>query len=770
MQNSNDQSENIRRTGIDRHIQFIVEHPRITLTFLFVLSLLMITLPLQELRDKVVEVTALRDGITYSDLIREVRTVYTSEVVNRLEGIDVHVSHNYSEVDHAIPIPAKFIEEVGRKMNEVHPGSQTRVYGPFPLNQEKGLADGFAREAWQALSAGESESFYRFDTLEGIPVLRIAVADRMRQGCVDCHNHHPMAQKRDWKVNEIGGIVEVIRPVKESIRISEVLESRTVLAGLLMSFIIFFILNMMIAYLKKTSSNLREKGEELRASELRHRAILQTTPAAVITINSHGIIQHFNPAAEKIFGYREKEVLFRKVNVLMPNDVAKIHDGLIKTYLDTKVAKVIGIGREVTARHRDGHEFPIRLSLGEINIHDETYFTAVIEDVSDAKRIANELLETRNFAENIIESMTDMLMVVDTEGSLQRVNHRFLVALGYSDEEIFTKKLSDILSFGSRDGVGVRFESLYEEAIKGNLIESEAQFKTRSGEIIPVRISGSALIDTGQDKIKGVIFSAQDERDSRLVKELQETHLQLVQKGKMAALGELSSGIGHELNNPLHFIKGFNDLIRVAFEKGRPVTFEEIQDYLESIDRNCNRMKTIIEHFRNLAGQSEMKFRLISINKVLEDSFILLNERMKLSSITILKEFANEDLHVFGDPHRLEQVFISILTNARESIEKAHGVHGGEIAICTFVDEGSAVVEIRDNGLGIAPENLDRIYNPFYTTKETGAGTGLGLSIAHGVLKDHNGRISCSSTLGGGAMFRIVLPLQMSRGEALRAG
>jgi len=242
--------------------------------------------------------------------------------------------------------------------------------------------------------------------------------------------------------------------------------------------------------------------------------------------------------------------------------------------------------------------------------------------------------------------------------------------------------------------------------------------------------------------------------------ELQRAQSSLVQAGKLAALGELTSGLAHELNNPLTIISGYLDLIRLSLEEnpGAPVNVEELGGHLRKVERNVDRMSVIVRHFVEFARGSQPVKRPAMLNDIIEKSFILINEQLRHSNIAIATDLC-VGVMVKIDTSGLEQVFINMLSNARDAILEAHGDAGGTIQVCSRLLSGSEVdIEISDNGIGMTEEVRSKIFNPFFTTKEVGKGTGLGLSISHGIVKDHGGSIGCVSERGKGTQFHIRLP------------
>src|SRR5215831_8995888 len=247
------------------------------------------------------------------------------------------------------------------------------------------------------------------------------------------------------------------------------------------------------------------------------------------------------------------------------------------------------------------------------------------------------------------------------------------------------------------------------------------------------------------------------------LRELQTAQSSMIQSGKMAALGEVSSGLAHELNNPLTTVTGYLELIRGALQAGQrsAVDFDELEDYLQKMERNVHRMKLIIRHIMEFARESKPVKQPTPLNSVIEKSFILINEQLRLKKIDIRMDLCPA-LMAQIDELRMEQVFINLLTNARDAILEAHGEAGGTIQIRSRVLSGSELeIEISDNGIGMTEEIKSRVFNPFFTTKEVGKGTGLGLSISHGIVQDHGGSICCVSERGKGTTFRIRLPLYL---------
>jgi len=247
---------------------------------------------------------------------------------------------------------------------------------------------------------------------------------------------------------------------------------------------------------------------------------------------------------------------------------------------------------------------------------------------------------------------------------------------------------------------------------------------------------------------------------------LKDTQTQLIQSGKLASIGELSAGVAHELNQPLMVIRLNAQLVKrlVGEEK---LSFEKIDEIIEPIERNTKRMMTIIDHLRTFSRQSKPGFSPVDIHKVLNECFLMIGEQLRVRNIQVTKDFAPDMPKALGDANQLEQVFLNLITNARDAILQSRAAgfpkDEGEIKISTRIPrnhEGVVDVMIRDSGIGISAADLERIFDPFFTTKEIGKGTGLGLSISYGIVKEHGGTIDVAETGPGGTVFRVCLPVR----------
>ncbi len=251
---------------------------------------------------------------------------------------------------------------------------------------------------------------------------------------------------------------------------------------------------------------------------------------------------------------------------------------------------------------------------------------------------------------------------------------------------------------------------------------------------------------------------AQDALD-QAYQALKSTQVQLVQSAKLASIGELAAGVAHELNQPLMVIRTSVQFIRRTLEKGTMDTAQFLKLF-EPVERNTKRMMNIINHLRTFSRQPQGAFSPQNINEIIENSFLMVGEQLRLHNIEVKKSLTPDIPKIQGDANQLEQVFLNLLTNARDAIEAKGAKEAGQIEIVTRVsghDNQWVEILVTDSGDGIAADCLENVFDPFVTTKEIGKGTGLGLSISYGIIKEHQGKIEVVETSSEGTTFRVIL-------------
>ena len=259
---------------------------------------------------------------------------------------------------------------------------------------------------------------------------------------------------------------------------------------------------------------------------------------------------------------------------------------------------------------------------------------------------------------------------------------------------------------------------------------------------------------------KAMIHIMGDLRDTtneiqRREQELREKQEQLVQAAKLATLGELTTGVAHELNNPLNNIGLFIGNVIDVIEFGKPDTDRVLRDLNKAMEQ-VHKASQIISHLRTFGRAAPTSREPVSVNATIVQALSLLQEQLRLRNIEVRLEFGSEDLCVVGNAIQLEQVFLNLLTNARDALANSRCKL---IHITTYLEGETIKIVFKDTGPGI-PRGLERrVFDPFFTTKEVGDGTGLGLSITYGIVRDHQGTIWLENACDKGATFVIELPV-----------
>ncbi|MBF0102939.1 MAG: PAS domain S-box protein [Desulfobacterales bacterium] len=381
----------------------------------------------------------------------------------------------------------------------------------------------------------------------------------------------------------------------------------------------------------------------------------------------------------------------------------------------------------------------------------------------------NKTTVSRDFLDQILENMTECLIVTTENGVIQLVNNALLRMLNYCEEELVGNNIN-ILFYDTNQPFLINWNS--DLIAKGYGKHIETSLKTQTGEIIPALFSKGAIY-LG-DSILGIVCVALNIQERKKAEEaiqsayqkLQETQSQLIQTAKLASIGELAAGVAHELNQPLMIIRtGVQLMIRSA--KKKTLQVDQLENQFESIEKNTKRMMNIINHLRSFSRQSETSFVDVDINELVDNTFLMIGEQLRLRNIEVIKEVSPTIPKIKGNPNQLEQVFLNLLANSRDAIEEKGKSVQGKITIVLHCIEpsnnGGKCIEIlfKDNGSGIPQDKLEKIYDPFYTTKEVGKGTGLGLSISFGIIKEHHGDIQVIETSPEGTTFSIKFPIAM---------
>jgi two-component system NtrC family sensor kinase len=359
---------------------------------------------------------------------------------------------------------------------------------------------------------------------------------------------------------------------------------------------------------------------------------------------------------------------------------------------------------------------------------------------------AGELQRLQEFNENIVESLDNGLVVEDLDGRVIRWNRALadiyglsaVDAKGHKLEEVFDGPFVEALRAAQRDSPNGA--SLYRVPMAGRA--------AKAGERLRVNIATAPLrAPSGQFGMStvGNIIIIEDVTERVHLEE------QLQISDKMASVGLLAAGVAHEVNTPLTGISSFTQMLLSNADPDDPKT-----RMLEKIEQQTFRAAKIVNGLLNLSrsgGSSSEENAPVDINAVINDVLSLLEPQLMVSKVKVRRELCPSPALVTGIEHKLQQVFLNLFLNARDAMPK-----GGWLSVETRLDNGHVLAEVGDTGSGIPSEHLSRIYDPFFTTKMIGKGTGLGLSITYGIVREHEGTLTCQSAVGQGTRFTVSLP------------
>ena len=492
----------------------------------------------------------------------------------------------------------------------------------------------------------------------------------------------------------------------------------------------------------------KQTKNALATSEARMHALLEAVVDGIISIDERGVLQTINPAAERLFGYAAQEVIGQNVKLLMPSPYQGEHDGYLAHYLATGEKKIIGIGREVDGLRKDGTTFPMDLSVAEARLGTEQIFVGIIRDITERKRA--EVSLSRLAA--IVESSEDAIVSKALDGTIMSWNAGAERMFGYSAGEMLGRHIS-ILAPPERP---CEVPAMLERIKLGERVDHFETVRVRKdGRRIDVSVTISPIRDVSGKVLGAAAIKREITEQKRVNEEIRAMTQQLWQAAKLASVGELAASIAHELNNPLATVT-----LRIESVLARTPADDPRRRALEIVEQEAKRMGDLVANLLQFARRGDGQASTVEIRQELAKALELIHHNLRKRLISIVQEFAPDTPTIYADRQKLRQVFLNLLTNASDAMPQ-----GGTLTLRTApatLDNGkpAVLIELADTGTGILAENLERIMEPFFTTKEEGKGTGLGLAICRRVVQEHHGSIQIASEVGKGTTVRIVLPVK----------
>src|SRR2546427_1354163 len=504
-----------------------------------------------------------------------------------------------------------------------------------------------------------------------------------------------------------------------------------------------------------TNITTRKRAEEaLQTSEEKFRSVVQTANDAIVTADSHGNITNFNHGAETIFGYSAGEVIGKPLVVLMPDRFKEPHQRGFKRYLETSEAHVIGKTVELAGKRKDGTEFPVELSLSSCETGEGLFFTGILSDITDRKKAEEALRQSEERFRLLVSEVTDYaILMLDPEGGIASWNAGAERIKGYKPDEIIGQHFS---RFYTTEDVE-RGKPAYELKVarERGRFEDEGWRVRKNGTQFWANVVITALRDaTG--RLRGFGRGTRDITEHRRAQEL---IMQAKEEAERASKfkDQFLSTMSHELRTPLNAVLGFSDLL--ADERYGPLNDRQ-RRYVDHIYTGGKHLLRLISDILDLskiqAGRMELAREDVAVASAFTEVISALHPLAEKKSHVLLQQ-AEPDLHVHADAMRFKQVLTNLIGNAIKFTPE-----GGRIELVARQVDNQVRIEVRDNGLGIPPEQQQRIFEAFVRLTQTGSateGTGLGLAITARLVELHGGKLGIESQPGEGACFYFSLPL-----------
>ncbi|MFQ3248116.1 MAG: PAS domain S-box-containing protein [Arenicella sp.] len=511
---------------------------------------------------------------------------------------------------------------------------------------------------------------------------------------------------------------------------------------------------------------LAKKDKEKRGDELilankelvSQKELMQfidTANAPIFGIDAHGSINEWNKQSEKITGYTKAEVLGQNLVANFITDEYKVAVGEV-------------LNKALEGEETANYEFLLYTKSGErvdVLLNSTTRRDAtgkivgvvgVGQDITELNKVRLEQASIALDLTLLVDTANAPIFGIDAHGSINEWNKQSEKITGYTKAEVLGQNL--VANFIT-DEYKVAVGEVLNKALEGEETANyEFPLYTKSGERVDVLLNSTTRRDaTG--KIVGVVGVGQDITELNKVRLEQENErkkasAQIIQASKLAILGEMSTSVAHELNQPLNVIRMAAGNSRRRISKGT-ADLEYLNAKLERIEEQTVRAAAIIDHMRMFGREANEELEPINPRAVVTNALGLMGEQLRLAGIEIVTEFSVDCLLILGHSIQMEQVILNLLTNARDAMTGRKGEK--KITLRVFADDKSVHITADDTGGGILENALPRIFEPFYTTKEMGKGTGLGLSVSYGIINDMNGTL-VAENIDAGARFTITLP------------
>ena len=493
----------------------------------------------------------------------------------------------------------------------------------------------------------------------------------------------------------------------------------------------------------------RDQELKLRDTEQSYRRLFEHVGVGVYISTTEGRFIDANKALLDMLGYENKEE-FLEIDI--QKDLYKHpQDRVAFQNMMEKDGRVVN--HPVVFKRKDGSAIPTLLTATAYRNHARQIagYEGICIDQSQIMAMQKEVKETNDFLNNVIRSSPNAIIGATMKGTIFAWNQGAEETLGYSEQDVVGKM--DVRELYKDDEAYEVMKKMRgpEYGDSGKLRSYPMTFKDRRGNLVEGNLSANLIYDEAGEEMASVGFFVDLGERLEMERKLHRTQEQLLQSEKLAAMGRLTSQLAHELNNPLYGIMNTLELMKTEI----PPTNKR-RKLLEMALSECERLTDMLRKTLSFSKPDQESRCTVDINTILDEILLLHEKQLREIDIKLHTDLTEGLKPVLASKNQLRQVFLNLISNAKDAMPE-----GGELTIATQGNGKQIRVQVTDTGVGIKAENMDKIFETFFTTKtDTVKGVGLGLSVCYGFIKDHGGDIKVESQPGVGTTFNVILPTE----------